>query len=56
MMRWLVMMTVQAECTAWFEALPESLRDIPTAEALQEIIDLIWARHCRRAAPTWLRP
>jgi len=35
-----VMMTVQAECAAWFEALPESLRDSATAEALQEIIDL----------------
>jgi hypothetical protein len=31
---------VQAECAAWFEALPESLRDSATAEALQEIIDL----------------
>ena len=27
-----VMMTVQAECAAWFEALPESLRDSATAE------------------------
>ena len=35
-----VMMTVQAECAAWFEALPESLRDSATAEALQEMIDL----------------
>ena len=35
-----VMMTVQAECTAWFEALPESLRDSATAGALQEMIDL----------------
>ena len=35
-----VMMTVQAECAAWFEALPESLRDSATAEALQEIVDL----------------
>lgn len=35
-----VMMTVQAECAAWFEALPESLRDGATAEALREIIDL----------------
>jgi hypothetical protein len=35
-----VMMTVQAECAAWFEALPESLRDNATAEALQEMIDL----------------
>ncbi len=35
-----VMMTVQAECAAWFEALPESLRDSVTAEALQEIADL----------------
>ena len=35
-----VMMTVQAECAAWFEALPESLRDSATAEALQEIVAL----------------
>jgi len=35
-----VMMAVQAECAAWFDALPESLRDSVTAEALQEIIDL----------------
>lgn len=35
-----VMMTVQAECAAWFEALPESLRDSATAQALQEIIDV----------------
>jgi hypothetical protein len=35
-----IMMTVQAECAAWFEALPESLRDSATAEALQEMIDL----------------
>ena len=34
------MLAVQAECAAWFEALPESLRDSATAEALQEIIDL----------------
>lgn len=35
-----VMMTVQTECTAWFEALPESLRDSATAAVLQEMIDL----------------
>ena len=35
-----VMIAVQAECAAWFEALPESLRDSATAEALQEMIDL----------------
>ena len=35
-----VMMTVQAECAAWFDALPESLRDSATAEALREMIDL----------------
>ena len=35
-----VMMTVQAECAAWLEALPESLRASATAEALQEIVDL----------------
>ena len=31
---------VQAECAAWFDALPESLRDTTTAVALQEMIDL----------------
>ena len=35
-----VMIAVQAECAAWFDALPESLRDSATAEALQEMIDL----------------
>jgi hypothetical protein len=31
---------VQAECAAWFKALPDSLRDSTTAAALQEMIDL----------------
>jgi hypothetical protein len=35
-----VMLTVQAECAAWFAALPEGLPDNTTAAALQEIIDL----------------
>jgi hypothetical protein len=34
------LIAIQAECVAWFEALPESLRDSATAEALQEMIDL----------------
>jgi len=34
------MIAVQAECAAWFEALPESLRDSATAVALQDIVDL----------------
>jgi hypothetical protein len=34
------MLSVQAECAAWFDALPESLRDSATAAALQAIIDL----------------
>jgi hypothetical protein len=34
------MIAVQIECAAWFEALPEGLRDSATAAALQEIIDL----------------
>jgi hypothetical protein len=34
------MLAVQAECAAWFEALPESLRDSATATALQDMIDL----------------
>jgi hypothetical protein len=31
---------LQAEYTAWFDALPVGLRDTQTAEALREIIDL----------------
>jgi hypothetical protein len=34
------LLAVQAECAAWYEALPESLRDNTTAEALQEMIEL----------------
>ena len=34
------MFAVQAECAAWFEALPESLSDSATAVALQEMIVL----------------
>ena len=34
------LVAVQAECVAWFDALPESLRDNATAAALQEMIDL----------------
>jgi len=34
------MIAVQSECAAWFDALPESLRDGATAAALQDIIDL----------------
>jgi hypothetical protein len=34
------MIAVHAECAAWFEALPESLRDSATAAALQDMIDL----------------
>jgi hypothetical protein len=34
------MITIQAECAAWYEALPESLRDSATATALLEIIEL----------------
>jgi hypothetical protein len=33
-------LALQAEYAAWSDALPESLRDTATAEALQEIIDL----------------
>ena len=35
-----VLTAVQAECATWFDALPESLRDSATAEALQEMSDL----------------
>ena len=31
---------LQAEYTAWFETLPDSLRDTATAEALQAMVDL----------------
>ena len=31
---------VQSECAAWFEALPDGLRDSATAAALEEMIDL----------------
>jgi hypothetical protein len=34
------MIAIQSECAAWFEALPESLRDSATAAALQDMIDL----------------
>jgi hypothetical protein len=34
------MIAVQSECAVWFDALPESLRDSPTAVALQDMIDL----------------
>jgi len=34
------MLAVQAECAAWFDALPENLREGATAAALQAIIDL----------------
>jgi hypothetical protein len=34
------LIALQAEYTAWFDALPDGLRDTPTAEALRTIIDL----------------
>ena len=34
------MLAVQGECAAWFDALPEGLRDNATAAALQEMIEL----------------
>jgi hypothetical protein len=34
------LLTLQAEYAAWFDALPESLRNSAIAEALQEIVDL----------------
>jgi hypothetical protein len=33
------LLAVQAECAARFEALPESLRESPTADVLQQMID-----------------
>jgi hypothetical protein len=34
------MITIQAEGAAWFDVLPEGLRDSATAAALQEIIEI----------------
>ena len=34
------LLALQAEYAAWYDALPDSLRDTPTAEALQAIVDL----------------
>lgn len=34
------LLTLQAEYAAWSDALPDSLRDSATAQALQEIVDL----------------
>jgi len=34
------LLTLQAEYTAWLEALPDSLKDTDTAEALQAIVEL----------------
>jgi hypothetical protein len=34
------LLALQAEYAAWFEAIPENLRDGPTAEALQAIVEL----------------
>jgi hypothetical protein len=33
------LLTLQAEYAAWFDALPDGIRDSPTATALQAIID-----------------
>jgi len=34
------LLTLQAEYATWLDALPESLRNSPTAEALEAIVDL----------------
>jgi hypothetical protein len=34
------LLALQAEYTAWLEALPDSLQDTDTAEALQAIVEL----------------
>jgi hypothetical protein len=34
------LLALQAEYAAWADALPDGLRDTPTAEALQAIVDL----------------
>src|SRR5690242_12272846 len=35
-----VLLSLQAEYSIWFDALPESLRDTPTGQALQAIAEL----------------
>ena len=45
------MIAVQGECAAWFEALPESLRDSATAAALQDISISIWTPSPRFSRP-----
>ena len=37
---WADLLALQADYAAWLEALPETLRDTATAEALQAIVDL----------------
>jgi hypothetical protein len=34
------LIVVQAECAAWWEAMPEGLRDTRTGEALRAIVEL----------------
>ncbi len=34
------LLTLQADYTAWAEAMPEALRDTATADALQAVVDL----------------
>jgi len=34
------LIVVQAECAAWWDAMPEGLRDTPTGEALRAIVEL----------------
>ena len=35
-----MLQAVRAECAEWFDRLPDALRDTPTGEALQAVIDI----------------
>jgi len=35
-----VLLELQAHYTAWYDALPETLHNSPTAEALQDIVEI----------------
>ena len=37
------LLALQAEYTAWADALPDTLRDTATAEALQAIVEVLWS-------------
>ena len=51
-----VLLVLQAEYVDWLAALPDSLRDTPTAEALEAIADLDLTALAGISAATRLRP